>query len=148
MTKILLDENVAFKIKEDLIKLGFEDVKHIDDFGKGLADEDVFNVAKDEERILISGDDDFKKKFEASKGLCLKHFEKLARASEKYLSGKSRAEFLNFLIEKELSELERIQDDIHKFTLKFDYRNKDMEWGTAEDAPIRTVEKVAGFIDN
>lgn len=62
MTKLLLDENVAFKMKEDLIKLGFEDVKHIDDFGKGLKDEEVFNVAKDENRILISGDDDFKKK--------------------------------------------------------------------------------------
>ena len=24
-------------------------------------------------------------------------------------------------------ELSRIQQDIHKFTLKFDYRNKDME---------------------
>ena len=31
-------------------------------FGKGLEDKDVFNIAKKENRILISGDDDFKKK--------------------------------------------------------------------------------------
>lgn len=62
MTKLLLDENVALKMKQDLIKLGFENVKHINDFGKGLKDEYVFNIAKDENRILISGDDDFKKK--------------------------------------------------------------------------------------
>ena len=62
MIKLLLDENVAFKMKEDLIKLGFEDIKHINDFGKGLKDQEVFIIAKDENRILISGDDDFKKK--------------------------------------------------------------------------------------
>ena len=39
-----------------------------------------------------------------------------------------------------------MQEDIHKFTLKFDYRFKDMDWGTAYDAPIRTIEKIAGYI--
>lgn len=91
-------------------------------------------------------DDDFKKKFEVSKGLCLKHFEMLVNESEKHMKGKTHSEFLKTVISKELNELDRIQDDIHKFTLKFDYRNRDMEWGTAEDAPIRTVEKIAGFL--
>lgn len=91
-------------------------------------------------------DDDFKKKFEDSKGLCLKHFEMLISASEKHMKGNTHSEFLKMVIEKELKELDRIQEDIHKFTLKFDYRNRDMEWGTAEDAPIRTVEKIAGFL--
>lgn len=58
--KILLDENVANKIKEGLIKLGIEDVKHINDVGKGITDEEVFELAKAEDRILITGDDDFK----------------------------------------------------------------------------------------
>lgn len=92
-------------------------------------------------------DDDFKKKFEKSKGLCLKHFEELAEASNLYLNKKQQAEFLKILLEKQINELSRIQEDIHKFTLKFDYRNKDMEWGTAIDAPKRTVEKIAGFVD-
>lgn len=91
-------------------------------------------------------DDDFKKKFDNSKGLCLEHFEALLVASEKYLNPKQQAEFLKALMKKQTMELERIQEDIHKFTLKFDYRNKDMEWGTAIDAPIRTVEKIAGFV--
>ena len=91
-------------------------------------------------------DDDFKKKFEASKGLCLKHFQMLISLSEKHMNGNSHSEFLKIVIEKELNELERIQEDIHRFTLKFDYRNRDMEWGTSEDAPIRTVEKIAGFL--
>lgn len=59
MKKILLDENVAIKIKEDLINLKYN-VIHINDTGKGIPDEEVFEKAKKEERILVSGDDDFK----------------------------------------------------------------------------------------
>ena len=47
---------------------------------------------------------------------------------------------------KEEMELEAINDDIHKVTLKFDYRNRDMEWGTAKDAPVRCVQKLVGYI--
>lgn len=81
---------------------------------------------------------DFRKKFENSKGFCLPHFEMLL----KYGNG----EFLKALIEKEEKELARINEDIHKFTLKFDYRNRDMEWGTAKDAPERCVAKTVGYI--
>ena len=53
-------------------------------------------------------------------------------------------EFIAELYKKQKTELERIQQDVHKFTLKFDYRNKDMEWGTAKDAPFRTIDKISG----
>ena len=72
----------------------------------------------------------------------------LTNMAEKSLSKSQAAEFLLSLYNKQLNELERIQNDIHKFTLKFDYRNKDMDWGTAQDAPIRTIEKISGFIKN
>ena len=57
----MLDENVAIKIKEDLIKKGY-DVIHINDDSKGITDKEVFNKVKNENRILITGDDDFKNK--------------------------------------------------------------------------------------
>ena len=82
---------------------------------------------------------------DSSKGVCLHHFKQLSDYCEKH---PKYGAFLSALIRKEITELERIQNDIHKFTLKFDYRNKDMEWGTAEDAPIRTIEKIAGYIVN
>lgn len=94
---------------------------------------------------MWDNDDKFKEKFDRSKGVCLHHFKKLSD----YCSKNSKyGAFLSALIRKEIAELERMQNDIHKFTLKFDYRNKDMEWGTAEDAPIRTIEKIAGYIVN
>lgn len=95
---------------------------------------------------LWDTESDFKKKFDASKGVCLLHFKALANAAVKYLGKNQAAEFISDLYKKQLTELERIQDDIHRFTLKFDYRNQDMEWGTAKDAPIRTVEKIGGYI--
>lgn len=97
---------------------------------------------------MWANDEEFKLKFDKSKGLCLKHMKLLTDISEKSLSNSKAAEFLSVLYQKQADELNRIQKDIHKFTLKFDYRNKDMEWGTAQDAPIRTIEKISGFIKN
>lgn len=95
---------------------------------------------------MWANDEEFKKKFDNSKGLCLKHIKLLADSAEKSIGSKA-GEFLGEVIKKEEKELDRIQADIHKFTQKFDYRNKDMEWGTAKDAPIRTMEKLAGYIE-
>lgn len=92
-------------------------------------------------------DDEFKTKFDRSKGVCLKHLKMLADASSVSLKERDRKPFISALLKKECSELSRIQDDIHKFTLKFDYRNANMEWGTAKDAPWRTVEKLVGYIE-
>ena len=96
---------------------------------------------------MWANDAEFKAKFDASKGVCLRHFDMLCHNISKSLGKKDADAFLASLIEKETAELARIQEDIHKFTLKFDYRNKDMEWGTAKDAPKRTIEKLSGFID-
>lgn len=91
-------------------------------------------------------DEAFRKKFEASKGVCLHHMKKLIERAVKKLSENKAKEFILLLYKKEQAELSRIQEDIHRFTLKFDYRNKDMPWNGAEDAPIRTIEKSAGYI--
>lgn len=90
-------------------------------------------------------DEKFKEKFDRSRGVCLKHFKALAEAAPKSIKGES-GKFIGTLINKEIKELNRIQEDIHKFTLKFDYRNRDMDLGEAIDAPIRTIEKISGYI--
>lgn len=97
---------------------------------------------------MWAADEAFKAKFDKSKGVCLKHSKMLLDMSSKSLKDAQAAQFIAALYKKQKSELERIQEDIHKFTLKFDYRNKDMPWGTAQDAPIRTIEKISGFIGN
>lgn len=95
---------------------------------------------------LWDKDPAFREKFAKKGGVCLSHFETLIAAAPKYLSKQKAGEFIAELYRLEQESLQTLQEDIHKFTLKFDYRNKDMEWGTAKDAPIRTVEKLAGKI--
>lgn len=95
---------------------------------------------------LWKNDETFRDKVINSKGVCIPHLRELIFAAPQNLNSDEAAEFSKLLYEKEIKELERIQNDIHKFTLKFDYRNKDMEWGSAVDAPIRTIEKIAGHI--
>lgn len=97
---------------------------------------------------MWSTDDEFKAKFDRSKGVCLKHLKMLADAVCVSLKERDRKPFVASLLKKECAELSRIQEDIHKFTLKFDYRNADMEWGTAKDAPERTIEKISGYMGN
>ncbi len=95
---------------------------------------------------LWDNDPVFREKFNASKGVCLPHLETLLRTAPKYLNRQKTCQFIAELFALEQAQLADLQADIHKFTLKFDYRNQDMEWGTAKDAPIRTVEKIAGSI--
>ena len=83
---------------------------------------------------------DFRQKFEKSKGFCLPHFAKLYSLT-------NDEKFLTALLEKEQKVLNELNEDVHRFTLKFDYRNKDMDWGNAKDAPKRSVERLVGYIE-
>ena len=48
------------------------------------------------------------------------------------------------LFEKQRRAFELLNEDVHKFTLKFDYRNKDMPWGNSKTAPKRSVYALGG----
>ena len=85
-------------------------------------------------------EEDFRKKFENAKGFCLPHFAKLYSIC-------SDEKFQTSHLKKEEAVLAELNEDVHKFTLKFDYRNKDMEWGNAKDAPKRAVEKTVGYTE-
>lgn len=95
---------------------------------------------------MWKNDENFKKKLYDSKGFCLYHFKDLVDSSQEFLNKNERADFLKIIYKKEKDELAAIREDTHKFTLKFDYRNRDMELGSAVDAPKRAIEKLSGFI--
>lgn len=87
----------------------------------------------------------FRDKFDACAGFCLPHYRELVQKSVQYLGAEAARRFTASLYQKQQAMLSALQEDIHKFTLKFDYRNKDMEWGTAKDAPQRVVLTLAGY---
>jgi len=94
---------------------------------------------------MWKNDKAFQERVLKSKGFCLPHFCFLSEYAEKFL--KNPKDFIKPMYKKQKEELDRIQEEIHRFTLKFDYRNKDMEWGNAKDAPLRSLEKSAGYIE-
>lgn len=57
--KFLLDENIPNKYKDILIENGYSDVTRINDFGKGLPDTEVFNIAYKQKRVIVTIDKDF-----------------------------------------------------------------------------------------
>ncbi len=95
---------------------------------------------------LWSSDSDFQGKFNASQGFCLPHYHMLADKAFTYLKKHQTASFLQALYKKEQALLAALQNDIHRFTLKFDYRNADMPWENAQDAPRRVIEALSGPI--
>lgn len=88
---------------------------------------------------LLSTDKEFKDKFFASKGLCMKHFEAVL--------SKTDGELYTELLKLQKKEMERILSEIDRFVQKFDYRNADMPWENAKDAPERAILKLRGEYD-
>ena len=96
---------------------------------------------------LWEKESDFKQKLINSKGFCLPHFNTLAEGAFKYLSQKKAIEFIEIIYNIEKQSLERLQDEVHKFTLKFDYRNRGEKWGSEVDAPKRCIEKLSSYVE-
>jgi len=86
-------------------------------------------------------DEEFRRKFAASKGFCTKHFGMLYEGAPSSLSGKRLPEFIKTLNEVYLTNMKRVTDDLEWFTGKFDYRNEDKPWKNSKDALPRSMNK-------
>lgn len=90
---------------------------------------------------LWDKEDDFRKMFENSKGLCLEHTALATKACDKEISGKKKEEYLSMLIKKQKDILSEIYKNLHEFTLSFDYRNANKELTEAEKESVQTAVK-------
>lgn len=90
-------------------------------------------------------EEEFRAKFEKAPPLCLVHLRCVLQKARKKLSPRNLNEFLHVVGEREKSGFSKLGGDVHRFTLKFDYRNRDMEWGDAKDAPRRVIEALCGY---
>ena len=87
---------------------------------------------------------EFRSKFVQSKGLCLPHMKMVLEASADELSGRALEEFVKELCALQSSRLDELNEDVHWFTQKYDYKNQDAPWGNAKDALPRAVKKLSG----
>ena len=90
-------------------------------------------------------DDDFKKKFNKSNGLCKKHYGMLYEEAQKTLSSSKLNEFISDLNTLYIDNFKRVTDDLEWFIDKFDYKNENEPWKNSKDAIQRSVLKTNGL---
>ena len=93
---------------------------------------------------MWKSDNSFKEKFANAKHFCLDHYALLAKHACRHLEDADALAFLKQLNEIEEKHLNELKSDVDRFILKFDYRNKDLPWENAKDAPKRTLQTLSG----
>lgn len=94
---------------------------------------------------LWSSEQDFRALFSKKQGFCLRHLRLLLEGTKKYLGPKDAASFTSALMELQLTNLERLGEEVGWFTKKFDYRYSDAPWGNSRDALPRSIQKLVSF---
>jgi len=90
-------------------------------------------------------EDEFKKLFNSKKGFCLKHLKQLLEGAKKHLSPAHLSIFATNLLQIQVANMDRLQEEVHWSTQKFDYRNNDKPWGNSKDALPRSIQKIVGY---
>jgi len=95
--------------------------------------------------FVMLKDEQFRKKVEASKGFCMKHFARLMEAAQSELSNAHREWFYTTIPALTHENLIRVKEDLDWLVAKYDYRNAGAPWKNAKDALPRAMEKLQGF---
>lgn len=94
---------------------------------------------------LYKNDGDFRRAYEASKGLCLPDAAALGKLAADELPARDAADFVELTVELMRKNLKRTEDDIAWFIKKFDYRFEAEPWRDSKDAVERTANKLRGW---
>ncbi|HSK69653.1 MAG TPA: DUF6062 family protein [Candidatus Limnocylindria bacterium] len=95
---------------------------------------------------LWKTDESFRAAFAASRGLCVPHTAAVFRAAPQSLSGERLDSLLDTAGRLLEDSLRGIEEDLDRFTRKFDYRNADMPWNGAKDALERAMNTLRGRV--
>lgn len=91
---------------------------------------------------LWKNDEDFRKRYVASKGFCTTHYGILIEKASAEMGGRQLEDFIDATNKVYLENMERVNDDLQWFINKFDYKYKDEPWKDAKDALPRALTKV------
>ena len=87
---------------------------------------------------------EFKELFQNSKGFCLHHFSHIVETAEDKLNDAQKKEFYPTLFRLMQENMKRLEEEVVWFTEKYDYRNKDKDWGNSRDSVQRCMQKDRG----
>jgi len=90
---------------------------------------------------LWDKEEDFRKMFESSNGLCLEHSALVTKVCDGEISGKKKEEFLSLIIKMQKEKLASLYGNLHSFILSFDYRNANKELSEDEKESVKNAVK-------
>ena len=83
-----------------------------------------------------------------SKGFCMHHSNLMISNAPKYLKADQASNFVNIINSIQRQNLKRIENELHWFIRKFDFRFRNEPWNGTEDSPKRAINKLMGYIIN
>ena len=107
----------------------------------------TFNRYIDTIFLLYQNDDEFRNKFQQSKGFCTSHYGLLYEEAPKHLKTDRAEDFTKSLNFVYLENMKRVRDELEWFTDKFDYRYVNEPWKNSKDALPRTMIKTNSLIN-
>ena len=93
---------------------------------------------------MYKKDNSIREKFFHTKGVCLTHMTNLLDGVDTYLNVKEQEEFYNRFLPMQISNMERIYEDLSWFIEKYDYKNKEADWKDSKTAVQRGMMKLKG----
>lgn len=93
---------------------------------------------------MYANNPEFRELFSHSKGFCLHHFSHLVETAEDKLNDAQKKEFYPTLFRLMQENMKRLEEEVVWFTEKYDYRNKDKDWGNSRDSVQRCMQKDRG----
>lgn len=88
---------------------------------------------------LWGKDEDFRQMFNDAPPLCLRHTALAVTFSENEIHGKQKEEYISRLLQMQKDALSSLYEDLHAFTLSFDYRNAGKELSKSEKESVSTA---------
>lgn len=95
--------------------------------------------------FVLLKEPEFRRKVEASKGFCLRHFRELLESGAQNLPNSQREWFYRTVFSLMEENLTRVKEDLDWFILKNDYRYAEADWKNSRDALARAMQKLQGL---
>ncbi len=96
---------------------------------------------------LYSHEEEFKKKFNSAKVICLPHYKQLLTYASANMPKKAYAGLFEDADKLVRGYLDELKEDISWFCRKFDYRFNDEPWGNSKDSVERAIRFLSGGTD-
>ncbi len=108
--------------------------------------DDVYVRYLDTIIFLYKSDENFRKKFENSKGFCTKHYGELIEEAQNKLKGSELTAFMETTNRLYMDNMKRVRDDLEWFINKFDYKYANESWKNSRDSIPRGITKTNSIL--